>query len=174
VLLSTKFENAWSAATKQSLLLLWQFAGVNICTFVFPVVQTIGASTFLRVRKIFARISPNLPEKLFCDFCVQIFSHKDHESLICCDFQKKVFICFPANVGRHCLQSNNAGRHFCPDFQGFCPDFQRFCPNFQGFCPNFQGFCPDILLIKTFGSALAPPVPPASYTTDTDAFELNL
>ena len=41
-----------------------------------------GAGTFLRLRKIFARISPNLPEKFWCNFCLQIFCHKDHEDLL--------------------------------------------------------------------------------------------
>jgi len=29
-----------------------------------------GASKYFGVRRIFARISPNFPEKLFCDFCL--------------------------------------------------------------------------------------------------------
>jgi len=47
-------------------------------------------------------------------------------------------MCFTANLRRHILKSSNVGRHFYPDFQGFCPDFQQ---------------------IKTFGGALAPPLP---------------
>jgi len=55
---------------------------------------------------------------------------------------------------------------FCSYFQGVCPDFQEFyegfhifCPDFPGFCPDFQGFCPDFHQIKTFGIALAHPLP---------------
>jgi len=64
-------------------------------------VEVIGveASKFVGVQRIFAQISPNLPEKSWWDFCLQIFSDKVHEDL----FR------FSANVGRH----------FCPDFQGF-------------------------------------------------------
>ena len=29
------------------------------------------------IDSIFARISPNLPEKLFCDFCLQMLDHED-------------------------------------------------------------------------------------------------
>jgi len=46
---------------------------------------------------------------------------------------------FYANLGHHFLKSNNAERHFYPDFQGFCPDFQQ---------------------IKTFWGALETPAPP--------------
>ena len=35
----------------------------------------------LRVRRIVARNSPNLPEKLLFNFCLQIFSLKEHENL---------------------------------------------------------------------------------------------
>ena len=52
------------------------------------------------------------------------------------------------DFGRHFLKSNNAGNHFCPDFQGLCPDFWQ---------------------IKTFGGALGTPAPPASYTTDNSS-----
>jgi len=41
----------------------------------------VGARKFLGVRRIFARISPNLPEKLLWAFCPQFFSHKEHEDL---------------------------------------------------------------------------------------------
>jgi len=101
----------------------------------------VGADKFLGVRRIFARISPNLPEKFLCAFYLQIFSHKDHDGLFWVRPPKKVFMCFSANVVRHFLKSNNIRRHCCPDFQGFCQHFQRFCPDFQQ--------------IKTFGDALA-------------------
>jgi len=29
------------------------------------------------VAKVFARISPNFPEKILCNFCLQILFHKD-------------------------------------------------------------------------------------------------
>jgi len=45
------------------------------CLFIIGV----GAGKSLGVRRIFARISPNLPEKFFVQFFLQIFSQKDHE-----------------------------------------------------------------------------------------------
>jgi len=42
-----------------------------------------------------------------------------------CNIQKKAFMCFSTNMGRHLLKSNNVGPCFYPDFQGFCPDFQQ-------------------------------------------------
>jgi len=48
-----------------------------------------GAGKLLGVRKIFARISPNLYEKFLCDFCLQTFSpHKDQKGLFWYDLQK--------------------------------------------------------------------------------------
>jgi len=39
----------------------------------------IRASKFFGVRKTSAQIFPKLPKKLFCDFCLQIFSCKSHD-----------------------------------------------------------------------------------------------
>jgi len=36
----------------------------------------VGAGNFLWVRRIFARISPNLPENLWTTFCAKIFSNR--------------------------------------------------------------------------------------------------
>jgi len=60
----------------------------------------VGASKFLGVQRIFAQIFPNLPKKLSSNFCGLRFGVTS---------KKMVFTCFSAN----------AGRHFCPDFQGF-------------------------------------------------------
>jgi len=100
----------------------------------------------LWMRRIFARISPNLPKSFCATFACKFSPIKIMKTLFWCDLQKKVFMCFSTNVGRHFLKSNNVGRDICPDFQGFCPNFQRFCPTFQ--------------LIKTFGGALALPTSP--------------
>jgi len=96
------------------------------------------------VPRIFARISRNLPEKLFCDLCLQIFSNEDHEDLFWCDLQKKVFICYCANVGRH----------FAKIFMDFSQIFRYFAQIFKDFSrifdkPKFWGFACS----------------PASYTT---------
>ena len=53
----------------------------------------------LAVRRIFARISPNLPVKLLCNFCLQIFSHKDHEYLFWCGLQKRSSCVFTQTLG---------------------------------------------------------------------------
>jgi len=80
---------------------------------------TIGveASKILGMRRIFARISPNLPKKLLCDFCLQIFSHKDHElkTFFGVTFEKG-FLWFSANVGRHCLEVK---QHWAPSLLRF-------------------------------------------------------
>ena len=79
------------------------------------VIKTIGvgAGIFLRVRRIFPRIFPNLPEKFFCDFAC-IFSATRRPFWY--DLQKRAFMCFSANVGRHFLKSSNLGRHLSRDF----------------------------------------------------------
>jgi len=51
-------------------------------------------------------------------------------------------MCFSASVGHHFLNSENVGRHFCPDFQGFF----RISTN-----QNFWGYA--------FTPALPPPTP---------------
>jgi len=48
----------------------------------------VGAGKFLRVRRIFAQISPNLPERSLCNFRLQIFSHNDHEDLFLMGYPK--------------------------------------------------------------------------------------
>jgi len=78
----------------------------------------------LWMRRIFARMFPNLPEKVLRDFCLQIFSHKDHEDLFLVLPPKKVFMCFSAKVERHFLKSSKVGRHFCPDFRDFVQIFK--------------------------------------------------
>jgi len=91
----------------------------------------VGEGECLWVGSIFARISPNLPEKCLCEFCRQIFSHKDH---FWYDFQKNVFMCFSANVGRHSVFV----ARILPRFSGILPRFLRILPgvatnqNFSG------------------------------------------
>jgi len=82
------------------------------------------------VWRIFAQISPSLPEKFLCDFFLQIFSHKDHEDLFCGDHTKNLFLSVTSKTykkGFHVFlvweRKSNVGRHFCSDFQGCCPDF---------------------------------------------------
>ena len=56
----------------------------------------VGAGQFLVVRRIFAQIAPNLPEKFFVRLCLQLLSHKDRENLFFGVTSKKrlhVFFC---------------------------------------------------------------------------------
>ena len=104
------------------------------------------------VRKNFARISSNFPEKFSGNFsCKDFLPHTFWG-----DFQKNSS-CDSPLVGR---QSNNVGCQFCAYFQVVCPDFQVVCPDFQVVCPDFQVFCPDFRHIKRFGGALSPLNPP--------------
>jgi len=83
---------------------------------------------------------PKLARKVFCTTFVSKFSPTKIVKTSCwCNLQKKVFMCFYANLGCLFLWSNKVGRYFYTDFQGFCPDFQ---------------------LIKTIGVALAAPASP--------------
>jgi len=89
------------------------------------------------VRKIFARIFPNLHEKLW-DFPYKISPQISKiMKTVFGMTSEKVFMCFSGSVGCHFLKSNKVGRHFCPNFQQFCSDFPQ---------------------IKTFGCAPAPHV----------------
>jgi len=92
----------------------------------------------------FARISPNLAEKFFVKLLPTNFLPQDHEHLFFGNLQKKVFMCFYVNLGRHFLKSNNLGRHVYPDFQGFCQDFQQIKTlgvRLQLLHPHLQHYC---------------------------------
>jgi len=88
--------------------------------------------------RFFARMSPNLPEKLFVQLLPAMFPPQRSSKPFFGVTSKNglhVFFCKP---WAPFLKSSNVWCHFYPDFQGFCPDFQQ---------------------IKTFGSALSPPSP---------------
>ena len=86
-------DNARNLGQRHFLLICWgheqkkvENPWVNITAmlahlFVRHYLQGVGTGKFLGLRRIFARISPNLPEKFLCDFCLQSFSHKDQEDL---------------------------------------------------------------------------------------------
>jgi len=78
-----------------------------------------GADKFLGVRRIFSQISPNLSENFLPHELFLVCSPKNMKNYFWCGLQKRSLLCFSPNVGRHFFKSNNAGRHFCPDFQGF-------------------------------------------------------
>jgi len=83
----------------------------------------VAASKFLGVRRIFARISPNLPESC-ATFAYKFSPTQITKAFIWCEHQEKMYsFVFLKAIGRHYLKSHNVARHFCPDFQGFFPDF---------------------------------------------------
>jgi len=99
------------------------------------VVQHIGegAGNFFGVRRIFARILPNVPEK----------------NSIKSDLQKKALHVILGAVGRHSCSYFLEFAHIFKDFVKVCTDLPRFP---RDFFPNFHQ-------IKTFGGALTHPTP---------------
>jgi len=100
------------------------------CTQTLPVISSwlmldcmgVGAGKFLGVRRIFARILPNLPGKT---------PKKVTSKKISCHFGRHFF---PIKVCRASFLL--VFTRVCSYFQGFCESFQRFCPDFRGFSPN--------------------------------------
>jgi len=93
----------------------------------------VGAGKFLGVRRIFARISPNLPE------------NNSEEN----DIQKNDCIL----IHLHFVKTKHFKHHFLPKFSQTCPkktlkrhDLQRNV-GFHTFWPNFHRFCPDFAWI---------------------------
>jgi len=78
-------------------------------------------SNFLGVWRIFAQISP----ELLCGFCLQIFSHKNHEHpfLVCAP--KKALHLFFCKSWAPFLKWNNVGHHLCPDFAKIFREFAQ-------------------------------------------------
>jgi len=105
------------------------------------------------------RIFPEFPEtcrKSFGEFCLQIFSHNDHEN---------IFFSF-ANIGRHLLKANNVGRHFPRIFKDFVQIFKDFAQIFRDFARIFDK--------SNFWGCACTPCTPASYTTDSTRWILQL
>jgi len=99
----------------------------------------VGAVKFFGVRRNFARILPNLPEKYFK----------------ISDLQKKAFHVNSGSMRspKKC-SSCHFGRHFCSDFLGVLECSQRFSPDFMGFSPN-----------QNFWGCACTPSNPVSYTS---------
>ena len=133
----------------------------------------VGASKFLRVRRIFSRISSNLPKKFWATFCENIFLWRPFLEW------KKVFMWFctcwgsifsnQSTLDDNVFKSKQIGRHFCPYFPRVSPDFQRFCQGFHRFCPDFprifrfSGILPGFSPHQNFWGCT---YTPGSYTTD--------
>jgi len=119
----------------------------------------VGASKFLGVRRTFGWISPNLPEKFLFNFCLQIFSHKDHENLFLVWFSKKkrAFMCFSAQVGRYFLKSSDVECHFS-QILSILPRFSEILSKCSGILPEFSEIFPRFSTNENFwGWPSAPP-----------------
>ena len=112
----------------------------------------LGAGKFLGVRRIFARISPNLSEKHLDHFLCEHFLK---QNFFWDDLQKKRSSYDSADVMHHFFKSNHVGRHFCPDIA----KVSDILPRFPWIFPGFSGILPDFHQIKTFGGPLSPPAP---------------
>ena len=97
--------------------------------------------------KDFCSNFPNFPEKLLCDFYLQIFSHKDQDDLFLMWLPKKVLIGFSANRWRHFLSQTTLGAIFIQIFRNFARIFTRS---------------------KVWG-CICNPCTPASYITDSES-----
>jgi len=90
-----------------------------------PLLHRCRSRQIFWVQRILPEFPQTCPKSFLCNLCLQIFSHKIMKTSFWCNLQKKIFMCFHVNLGRHFLKSNDVGHHFHPDFQGFCPDFQQ-------------------------------------------------
>ena len=78
------------------------------------------------VRRILPEFPRNFPEKFFVQLlATSILPQRSRKPPLFGVTSKKGLHVFSANLGCHCLKSNNAGRHFYPDFQDFCPDLSN-------------------------------------------------
>jgi len=80
----------------------------------------VGAGKFLGVRRIFVRISPNLPEKLLCHF-------------LCKHFLKQTFF------WDELYKRSSFCKRLAPFFQ-IKPRWAPFLPRCSGFCEVFHSF----------------------------------
>ena len=145
-------------------------------TFVAVDAASIGvrAGKFLGVRRIFAQISPNLPEKCLWDFCLQIFPTQRSWKHFWCDLQKRSSRVFLQTLGTVFWSQTTLGTVFWSQttlgtvswsqttLGAVLPGFSRILLRFSGLLPDFHfsvillGFVTNI----TFGDALASPAPP--------------
>jgi len=103
------------------------------------------------VQRIFARISPNLPEK----FCAT-FGHKF-----------SVFVCFLQTLGAIFFKSAIFARIF-----RVLPRFSGILPRISGILLGFSGILPGFLTNQNFWGCVCTPCTPASYTTELAVFQL--
>jgi len=140
----------------------------------------VGADKFLGVRRVFAQISANLPEKnpkkMTSKKCISLggFSHvKALQASFLPKFYPslpKFFLTCPKTTKfKYDLQKNTLilGASFVQSTHilQFCEGLHIFCPNVHTYCLNFNGFCQDFHQIKTFGGYCYTRCTPASDTS---------
>ena len=114
----------------------------------------VGAGIFLRVQRIFARISPNLPET-FLGHCVYEYMTS----------RKKVFMWFRTRWAPFLPVFS----WILPRYLGILRRFQRFSqilPRFLQILPGISGILPGFSPNQKFWGCACTPCIPASYTTD--------
>jgi len=89
--------------------------------------------------KDFCPNSRNLPEKSYVQFCLQIFSNKDHKDLVWCDLKKWSSCVFLQTLGIIFWSQTTLGAIYTRIFMDFSQVFRK---------------------IKLLGVAIAPPQPP--------------
>ena len=117
----------------------------------------VGVGTFLGVWRIFARISANLPEKIFVHLLREYFLVNN----VCGMISKNQVL----HVILSAIFTKIKARltPFLLVFSGLCPDFQGFCEGFKvfyRFFPNFGGFCLGLHQIRTFLRNVCTPCTP--------------
>ena len=91
------------------------------CLFILGV----GAGNFLVVRRIFSRISPNLPEKVFVQLLPTNFLPQRSLRPFFGVTSKTVLHVFLYKTWAPFFEVKQFWAPLLPDFQGFCPDFQQ-------------------------------------------------
>ena len=91
----------------------------------------VGAGRFFGVRRISPRISPNLPRKFLCDFCLRVFSHKDHEDVFLVWPPKKRFSCVFLQALGAIFERKQRWGHFSRSFRDFAQIFRDFARIFN-------------------------------------------
>jgi len=126
----------------------------------FGIVQNIGVGPrkFLEVRRIFARISPNLPESCCTTFANKFSPTKITNTFFCATSKKNVFICFFENRWASVFEVTQRWAPFLPGFSGISL-------RFSGILSKYSGISPRFLTDQIFWGFACTPCTPASYTT---------
>ena len=118
------------------------FLEVNSTRIGMKLPMGVGAAKLLGVRRIFARISPKLPEKRLGNFLCEQFLKQTFWD----DLHRKVFMWFCKRWVPFFFKSNHVGRHFFTDitkvfryFAQISMDFARIFRDFARFSPKLFG-----------------------------------